>query len=76
MSGADWATYESTLKVAGIPYKAEKQYSDDITEGKIVSASVSENNAVVGSHVSKRHNQQLTVTVSQGVHMVTIPNDV
>lgn len=76
LSGADWATYESTLTVAGIPYKAEKQYSDDIAEGKIVSASVSENNAVVGSHVSKRHNQQLTVTVSQGVHMVTIPNDV
>lgn len=76
LSGADWSKYESALKVAGIPYKAEKQYSDDIAEGKIVSVSVNGNNAVVGSHVSKRNGQQLTVMVSQGVHMVTIPEDI
>lgn len=76
LTGADWATYESTLKALGIPYKTHKEYSDDVAEGKIISSSVNKTKAVVNSHISKRANQELTVVVSKGVRMVTIPKDI
>ena len=76
LTGADWATYESTLKALGIPYKTHKEYSDDVAEGKIISSSVNKTTAVVNSHISKRANQELTVVVSEGVRMATIPKDI
>ena len=76
LAGADWATYESTLKALGIPYKTHKEYSDDVAEGKIISSSVNKTKAVVNSHISKRANQELTVVVSKGVRMTTIPKDI
>jgi len=76
LAGADWATYESTLKALGIPYKTHKEYSDDVAEGKIISSSVNKTKAVVNSHISKRANQELTVVVSKGVRMSTIPKDI
>ena len=76
LTGADWATYESTLKALGIPYKTHKEYSDDVAEGKIISSSVNKTTAVVNSHISKRANQELTVVVSKGVRMSTIPKDI
>ena len=76
MAGADWATYESTLKALGIPYKTHKEYSDDVAEGKIISSSVNKTKAVVNSRISKRANQELTVVVSKGVRMTTIPKDI
>lgn len=76
LTGADWATYESTLKALGIPYKTHKEYSDDVAEGKIISSSVNKTKAVVNSHISKRANQELTVVVSKGVRMATIPKDI
>ena len=69
-------TYESTLKALGIPYKTHKEYSDDVAEGKIISSSVNKTKAVVNSHISKRANQELTVVVSKGVRMATIPKDI
>lgn len=65
LAGADWATYESTLKALGIPYKTHKEYSDDVAEGKIISSSVNKTKAVVNSRISKRANQELTVVVSR-----------
>ena len=76
LAGADWATYESTLKALGIPYKTHKEYNDDVAEGKIISSSVNKTKAVVNSHISKRANQELTVVVSKGVRMATIPKDI
>ncbi|MDU3638302.1 MAG: PASTA domain-containing protein [Bifidobacterium longum] len=76
LAGADWATYESTLKALGIPYKTHKEYSDDVAEGKIISSSVNKTKAVVNSRISKRANQELTVVVSKGVRMTTIPKDI
>lgn len=76
LAGADWATYESTLKALGIPYKTHKEYSDDVAEGKIISSSVNKTKAVVNSRISKRANQELTVVVSKGVRMITIPKDI
>ena len=76
LTGADWATYESTLKALGIPYKTHKEYSDDVAEGKIISSSVNKTKAVVDSRISKRANQELTVVVSKGVRMATIPKDI
>ena len=77
LAGADRATYESTLNwPSGIPYKTHKEYSDDVAEGKIISSSVNKTKAVVNSRISKRANQELTVVVSKGVRMTTIPKDI
>lgn len=76
LSGADWATYESTLKALGVPYDTQQEYSDDIAEGKIISTSVNDTAAYVNSRISKRHNQKLMVVVSKGVQMATIPDDI
>ena len=72
LAGADWATYESTLKALGIPYKTHKDTADDGGGGKIISSSVNKTKAVVNSRISKRANQELTVVVSKGVRMTTI----
>ncbi|OZG63392.1 serine/threonine protein kinase [Bifidobacterium lemurum] len=76
LTGAVWSDYESTLKVAGIPYETVEDYSDDIAEGSVITATVGGSTAYVGSHVSKRDNATLTVTVSQGVRTATIPEDI
>lgn len=76
LAGAVWSDYESTLKVAGIPYETVEDYSDDIPEGSVITATVGDSTAYVGSHVSKRDNATLTVTVSQGVRTATIPEDI
>ncbi|QOL33058.1 PASTA domain-containing protein [Bifidobacterium eulemuris] len=76
LAGAVWSDYESTLKVAGIPYETVEDYSDDIAEGSVITATVGDSTAYVGSHVSKRDGATLTVTVSQGVRTATIPEDI
>ena len=76
LAGAEWSAYESTLKVAGIPYEAKQEFSDNIDEGDIVSASIGDADAVVGSHISKRSHERLTVVVSKGMQMATIPADI
>lgn len=76
LTGADWTTYESTLKALGIPYETTQEYSDDVAEGKIISASVAGDDAVVNSRISKRHDQKLDIVVSRGIRMATIPADI
>ncbi|PST49670.1 serine/threonine protein kinase [Bifidobacterium callitrichos] len=76
IAGAKWQSYESLLKTAGIPYKTSEDYSDTVTQGAIVSAKLAGADAVVNGHVSKRHTQTLTVVVSKGVRMATIPTDI
>lgn len=67
-----WKPYEQTLKVAGIPYRVTKAYSDTIREGNIISIKPDH----VDAHVSKRNNALVTVVVSQGVQQATIPDDI
>ncbi|MBT1165001.1 Stk1 family PASTA domain-containing Ser/Thr kinase [Bifidobacterium felsineum] len=76
LSGADWSTYESLLKAAGIPYQVKQEYNDNVAKGKIISASLDKAEAFVNTHVGKRNNQQLEITVSKGTQMVTIPDDI
>lgn len=76
LSGAEWSAYESTLKVAGIPYQTTQDFSDDVAEGDIIDVSVAGAKASVGTHISKRQNQRLDVTISKGVRMATIPEDI
>jgi serine/threonine-protein kinase len=75
LAGAKWASYENLLKQTGIPYAQKQDYSDDIAKGIIISASVHDTDAFVDSHVSKK-GQRLTVTVSKGAQMSTIPTDI
>lgn len=76
LTGADWELYESTLKVAGIPYSIKRDYSDNIKQGRIVSATVNGKQANVNAHISKRNGQPVSITISKGVKMVTIPQDI
>ncbi|WP_055426585.1 protein kinase domain-containing protein [Bifidobacterium aesculapii] len=76
LEGATWSAYEGTLKVAGIPYKITREYSDTADEGTIVSAKLNGGDAQVDMHVSKRHTPTLEVVVSKGVRMATIPDDI
>ncbi|WP_347020344.1 PASTA domain-containing protein, partial [Bifidobacterium bifidum] len=47
-------------------------YSDTVAKGNIISADPQN----VGTHISKRHNGRITVTVSLGVKQATIPSDI
>ncbi len=76
LTGADWELYESTLKVAGIPYSVKRDYSDNIKQGRIVSATVNGKQANANAHISKRNGQSVSITISKGVKMVTIPQDI
>ncbi|MBT1172124.1 PASTA domain-containing protein [Bifidobacterium sp. MA2] len=76
IAGAKWQSYESTLKVSGIPYKTSQEYSDTVAAGSIISAKIGGADATVDAHVSKRHTQTLDVVVSKGVRMATIPTDI
>ncbi|NMM93091.1 Stk1 family PASTA domain-containing Ser/Thr kinase [Bifidobacterium oedipodis] len=76
LAGADWATYESTLKVAGIPYTTVEDNSDIIDEGKVISATVDDKAVYVDSRIGKRSGQQLTITISKGVKSATIPSNI
>ncbi|NMN02239.1 protein kinase domain-containing protein [Bifidobacterium panos] len=76
LTGADWKSYESTLKVAGIPYSVEQNYSDTIEQDHIVSATINDKQAGVDSHVGKRNGQSVSIVVSKGVKMATIPKDI
>ena len=76
LTGADWTAYESTLKVAGIPYSVEHDYSDTVEQDHIVSATINDKQASVDSHVGKRNGQSVSIIVSKGVKMVTIPKDI
>ncbi|KFI92011.1 PASTA domain-containing protein, partial [Bifidobacterium stellenboschense] len=76
LEGAAWKTYESTLKVTGIPYKTSAAYSDTVEKGHIVLATLDGKDAQVAAHVSKRHTPTLRVVVSRGVRMATIPADI
>ncbi|WEV72939.1 PASTA domain-containing protein [Bifidobacterium sp. ESL0790] len=67
-----WSPYESTLKVAGVPYEVEQSYSDTVKRGDIIST----NPGTVGSHVSKRRDAKLKVVVSRGIRQVTVPKDI
>lgn len=76
LQGASWKRYETMLKDAGIPYEVTKEYSDTVEEGHVVSASVNGSPVAVDSHVSMRQNQKVSVVVSKGVRMVTVPSDI
>ncbi|WEV46136.1 PASTA domain-containing protein [Bifidobacterium sp. ESL0690] len=67
-----WKPYESTLKVAGVPYEVSQQFSDKVAKGSVISTDPSN----VGDHVSKRTKATLKVVVSRGVRHVTIPKDI
>lgn len=70
--GAKWSDYQSTLNVANIPFTFSEAYSDTVAKGNIISADPQN----VGTHISKRHNGRITVTVSLGVKQATIPSDI
>lgn len=72
LKGASFADYESTLKVAGIPYESSEEFSDTVAKGAIISASP----ANVGDHVSKRNNESMHLVVSKGVRQLTVPADI
>ncbi|PST47138.1 serine/threonine protein kinase [Bifidobacterium callitrichos] len=76
IAGAKWQSYESLLKVAGIPYTTAEDYSDTVAQGAIISAKLAGSDATVDAHVSKRHTQTLDVVISKGVKMATIPSDI
>lgn len=67
-----WKHYESTLKVAGIPYKVVTDYDDKIPANFIIRT----NPATVGAHLSKHTHNKLVVTVSRGIRKATIPMDI
>ncbi|KAB7791195.1 Stk1 family PASTA domain-containing Ser/Thr kinase [Bifidobacterium leontopitheci] len=67
--GASWNEYRSTLNVANIPFTVSEDYSDTVEKGKIISASPKQ----VGTHISKRHDGRVTITVSMGVKQATVP---
>ncbi|WEV58455.1 PASTA domain-containing protein [Bifidobacterium sp. ESL0728] len=67
-----WKPYESTLKVAGVPYDVSEQFSDKVSKGEVISTDPGN----VGGHVSKRTNAKLKVVVSKGVRHITIPKDI
>lgn len=67
-----WKPYESTLKVAGVPYEVSEQFSDKVDKGSVISTDPGN----VGGHVSKRTNAKLKVVVSKGVRHITIPKDI
>ncbi|WEV73493.1 PASTA domain-containing protein [Bifidobacterium sp. ESL0798] len=72
ITDVEWKPYESTLKVAGIPYEVSEQFSDTVAKGEVISTDPGN----VGEHVSKRTNARLKVVVSKGVRHVTIPKDI
>jgi serine/threonine-protein kinase len=72
VTNTSWKSFESTLKVANIPYRTNKAYSDTVAQGDIISTSP----ANVGDHISKRDGSVVTVTISQGIKQATIPKDI
>lgn len=72
VTDVDWQRYESTLKVAGIPYTVSKDYSDTVTAGKVLATEPD----VVGGHISKHNNGRLRVVLSLGIRKATIPEDI
>ncbi|BDR53164.1 serine/threonine protein kinase [Bombiscardovia nodaiensis] len=70
ISGANFARYEKTLKVAGIPYRTSHSYSDTVPEGHIIAARPGQ----VDARISKR-GEPVSIEVSRGVQMATIPAD-
>lgn len=71
LQGASWKEYESTLKVANIPYEVKQGYSDTIKQGYIITTSPEH----VGDHINK-HSGTLVVTMSKGIQQATIPQDI
>lgn len=67
-----WENYERTLKVAGIPYKVELEYSDDIDSGNVISITPD----LVGSHINKHNHEYAKIIVSRGIKQATIPIDI
>lgn len=67
-----WASYEKSIKVAGIPYSVTRKFSDDVSEGRIISTSP----ATVGAHLNRRGGDTLSVVVSKGVRLSTVPKDI
>ena len=76
LTGAQWTSYKSTLKVAGIPHTTKRDYSDTVSKGHIIAASVNGRRVGVNDHVSKRNGASLSVVVSRGVKTATIPSDI
>jgi serine/threonine-protein kinase len=72
ITDAAWQPYESTLKVANIPYRVSQSYSDTVAKGRVIATRP----AHVGDHVNKRDGSQVTVVVSQGIKQATIPGDI
>ncbi|MCI1211063.1 Stk1 family PASTA domain-containing Ser/Thr kinase [Bifidobacterium tibiigranuli] len=72
ITDAAWQPYESTLKVANIPYQISQSYSDTVAKGRVIATRPEH----VGDHVNKRDGSQVTVVVSQGIKQATIPGDI
>lgn len=72
VSDVSWKEYQQLLNVAGIPFEVNKSYSDTIASGNVIATDPQ----YVGAHISKRNGQKVTVTVSQGVQEITIPEDI
>lgn len=72
ITGVDWKSYESALKVSDIHYEVSRAHSDDVPEGDVISTDP----AYVDAHVSKRHEQTVKVVISLGIQQVTIPKDI
>lgn len=67
-----WFDYEQTLKISNIPYSVQKEFSDNIPSGNIIST----NPDFSGGHVSKHGNNKVHVIVSKGIRQSTIPEDI
>ncbi|MCI1219380.1 MAG: PASTA domain-containing protein [Bifidobacterium sp.] len=67
-----WAPYESTLKIANIPYRVTKKYSDTVAKNRIIATEP----AHVGDRVGKRDGSTVTLIISQGIKQATIPADI
>ena len=76
LSDNDMDIVQSTQSAVDQMISTMTQMGQSVAEGKIISSSVNKTKAVVNSHISKRANQELTVVVSKGVRMTTIPKDI
>ncbi|WEV76390.1 Stk1 family PASTA domain-containing Ser/Thr kinase [Bifidobacterium sp. ESL0800] len=72
ITAVKWKPFESTLKVAGVPFQVSEEFSDKVSKGEVISTDPGD----VGGHVSKRTGAKLKVVVSKGVRHVTVPKDI
>ena len=72
IADVSWKSYESALKVAGIPYSVTEDYSDTIAANNVIATTP----AQVNDRVSRRTNAKVNVKVSKGIQQATVPADI